>query len=75
LARFKIPRYVWFVEWNEWPLTGTGKIQKFLLRDMAIARIQQISQKQRELEASTNGQIPVEKPVIPKMESEQLGRK
>lgn len=35
LARFKIPRYIFFVQSNEWPLTGSGKIQKFQLREKA----------------------------------------
>lgn len=35
LARFKLPRHVWFIEANEWPMTSTGKIQKFRLRDIA----------------------------------------
>lgn len=34
IARYKIPRYIFFV--NEYPLTGSGKIQKFKLREMAI---------------------------------------
>lgn len=34
IARFKIPRYVAFV--NEFPMTASGKIQKFILRDKAI---------------------------------------
>ncbi|NND98267.1 MAG: AMP-binding protein [Pirellulaceae bacterium] len=34
LAKFKTPRYVWFVE--SFPTTVTGKIQKFKLRQMAI---------------------------------------
>lgn len=34
IARYKIPRYVFFVE--EYPLTGSGKIQKFKLREMAL---------------------------------------
>ncbi|KAJ8316422.1 hypothetical protein KUTeg_006436, partial [Tegillarca granosa] len=33
LARFKVPRYVEFVE--EFPLTVTGKVQKFKIRDKA----------------------------------------
>jgi fatty-acyl-CoA synthase len=33
MARYKAPKYVWFVD--EFPLTASGKIQKFLLRDMA----------------------------------------
>ena len=34
IARYKIPRYVFSV--NDYPLTGSGKIQKFKLREMAI---------------------------------------
>jgi fatty-acyl-CoA synthase len=45
LARFKIPRYVWFVTAKEWPLTGTGKIQKFKLQELAKKRLE----KQRKL--------------------------
>jgi fatty-acyl-CoA synthase len=36
IAHFKIPRYVVFVE--EYPTTVTGKIQKFKLREMGVAR-------------------------------------
>ncbi|QRF22920.1 acyl--CoA ligase [Alicyclobacillus sp. TC] len=39
LAKFKIPRHVWFVSVEEWPMTGTGKIQKFKLQEMAEARL------------------------------------
>ena len=35
LADFKVPRHVEFV--SEWPLTATGKIQRFLLRERAAA--------------------------------------
>lgn len=34
IARYKIPRYIFFL--NEYPLTGSGKIQKFKLREMAL---------------------------------------
>ncbi|MDR1332572.1 MAG: AMP-binding protein [Tannerella sp.] len=34
IARHKIPRYVFFVE--TFPMTGSGKIQKFKLRDVAL---------------------------------------
>ncbi len=34
IAKYKIPRYVFFVK--EFPLTGSGKIQKFRLREMAL---------------------------------------
>lgn len=34
IARYKIPRYVFFV--NEFPMTGSGKIQKFKLKDLGL---------------------------------------
>ena len=34
IAKYKIPRYVFVVK--EFPLTGSGKIQKFRLREMAL---------------------------------------
>ncbi|MEP7457305.1 AMP-binding protein [Phyllobacterium sp. SB3] len=34
VANFRIPRYVRFT--SEWPLTGSGKIQKHLLRDIFL---------------------------------------
>jgi fatty-acyl-CoA synthase len=36
IAHYKIPRYIVFVE--EYPTTVTGKVQKFKLREMGIAR-------------------------------------
>lgn len=41
LAKFKVPRYVWFVEPGQWPMTGTGKIQKFKLQEIAQERLTQ----------------------------------
>src|SRR5690625_1882573 len=35
LARFKMPRHIWFVDSSEWPMTSTGKVQKFRLNGMA----------------------------------------
>ena len=35
IAHYKIPRYVRFVE--EFPMTVTGKVQKFVMREQAIA--------------------------------------
>jgi fatty-acyl-CoA synthase len=40
VARFKVPRYIWFVSASEWPLTGTGKIQKFKLQEIAKERLE-----------------------------------
>ena len=34
IAHFKIPRYWWVI--NEYPMTVTGKVQKFKLRELAI---------------------------------------
>jgi len=34
IAHFKVPRYVRFT--NEFPMTVTGKIQKFRLREIAL---------------------------------------
>lgn len=37
IARFKIPRYMAFID--EYPMTASGKIQKYILRDMAIEKL------------------------------------
>jgi fatty-acyl-CoA synthase len=37
IAHFKVPRYVFFVD--EFPMTVTGKIQKFVLRDLAMSEL------------------------------------
>jgi len=36
LARYKVPTYVKFILGSEFPLTATGKVQKFKLRERAI---------------------------------------
>jgi fatty-acyl-CoA synthase len=36
LANFKVPKYVWFID--EYPMTQSGKIQKFRLKEMAIEK-------------------------------------
>jgi fatty-acyl-CoA synthase len=38
LAHFKIPRYVFFVE--EFPMTVTGKVQKFILREQLTKELE-----------------------------------
>jgi fatty-acyl-CoA synthase len=38
IANFKIPRYVTFV--REFPMTGSGKIQKFILKEQALERLE-----------------------------------
>jgi fatty-acyl-CoA synthase len=40
ISRFKIPKYVFFVE--GFPLTSSGKIQKYLLRDDGAKRIAEL---------------------------------
>jgi fatty-acyl-CoA synthase len=37
IAHYKIPRYIEFVD--EFPMTVTGKIQKFIMRDIMIERL------------------------------------
>jgi len=37
IAHFKVPRYVWFV--TEFPMTVTGKLQKFLMREIAADKM------------------------------------
>jgi fatty-acyl-CoA synthase len=37
LAHYKVPRYVMFVE--EFPMTVTGKVQKFLMREESVRRL------------------------------------
>jgi len=37
IAHFKIPKYVWFVD--EFPMTVTGKLQKFRMREIAVERL------------------------------------
>ena len=38
ISHYKIPQYIWFVE--EFPMTVTGKIQKFRMREIAMERLQ-----------------------------------
>jgi len=40
ISRFKIPKFVFFVE--NYPLTASGKIQKYLLRDMGSKKVQEL---------------------------------
>ena len=39
IARYKIPKYVLFVE--SFPLTGSGKIQKFKLKDIGLQMLKE----------------------------------
>ena len=40
ISRFKIPRYVFFVD--AYPLTPSGKIQKYLLREIGAEKVQEL---------------------------------
>jgi fatty-acyl-CoA synthase len=40
ISRFKIPKYVFFVD--SYPLTASGKIQKYLLREMGLKKIEEL---------------------------------
>lgn len=42
IAHFKIPKYIWFVD--EFPLTVTGKLQKFRMREMALEKLKAASE-------------------------------
>ena len=37
VAHFKIPKYIWFVD--EFPMTVTGKLQKFRMRELALEKM------------------------------------
>jgi fatty-acyl-CoA synthase len=37
IAHFKIPKFIWFVE--EFPMTVTGKLQKFRMREIAMEKM------------------------------------
>jgi fatty-acyl-CoA synthase len=43
LAKFKVPKHVWFLEASELPMTPTGKVQKFKLVERARTRLEQKS--------------------------------
>ena len=38
VAHYKIPKYIWFVE--EFPMTVTGKLQKFRMREIALEKME-----------------------------------
>ncbi len=39
ISRFKIPKYIFFVD--SFPMTGSGKIQKYLLREIGSKKVQE----------------------------------
>ncbi len=40
IAHFKIPEYIWFVD--EFPMTVTGKLQKFRMREIAMSKLKEM---------------------------------
>ncbi len=42
MAHFKVPKFIWFVK--EFPMTVTGKLQKFRMREMAMDKLKIQSQ-------------------------------
>ncbi|QQO09893.1 AMP-binding protein [Breznakiella homolactica] len=40
ISRFKIPKYIFFVD--TFPMTASGKIQKYLLRDIGLQKVQEL---------------------------------
>jgi fatty-acyl-CoA synthase len=40
ISRFKIPKYVFFVD--NYPLTSSGKIQKYLLRETGSKKVEEL---------------------------------
>jgi fatty-acyl-CoA synthase len=39
IAYFKIPKFIWFVD--EFPMTVTGKLQKFRMREITVDKLAQ----------------------------------
>ena len=40
IAHFKVPKYIWFVD--EFPMTVTGKVQKFRMSEMAEEKLRRL---------------------------------
>ncbi|MDR0374378.1 MAG: AMP-binding protein [Treponema sp.] len=40
ISRFKIPKYVFFVD--SFPLTASGKVQKYLMREIGLKKVQEL---------------------------------
>ncbi|MDR0455550.1 MAG: AMP-binding protein [Treponema sp.] len=40
ISRFKIPKYVFFVD--SFPMTGSGKVQKYQLREMGVKKVEEM---------------------------------
>lgn len=44
IARYKVPKHVFFID--DYPLTASGKVQKFKLRDMAVELLEKRNEEQ-----------------------------
>ena len=42
VARFKVPAHVFFLEVKEVPVSASGKAQKFILSERAVARLREL---------------------------------
>ena len=42
IAPYKVPQYVWMID--SYPLTASGKVQKYLLREMAMERVKDLKE-------------------------------
>ena len=49
MAKFKVPKYVFFV--RDYPKTGSGKVQKFKLREIGKQLVDEILAKQKSANA------------------------
>lgn len=38
LAKYQVPKHMYFLEEKDWPRTSTGKVQKFRLREMVLEK-------------------------------------
>jgi fatty-acyl-CoA synthase len=47
IARYKVPKHVFFVD--EFPLTASGKIQKFKLREQAVELLEKIKAQEEDI--------------------------
>jgi fatty-acyl-CoA synthase len=48
IAHFKVPRYIRFVE--EFPMTVTGKLQKFKMREIAVGEMEKLKSNMESIE-------------------------
>ena len=49
ISRYKVPKYVFFIK--EYPLTASGKIQKFRLKEIGVEMLQKRLEEEKELKS------------------------